>query len=127
LSELLIVGVFTDGDILLNIVKDLITTDNFKESKDGSYHHLSVIVSFTRSVGEDLLGLHRARDEDKERQTIELDENDKILTTAQRESFINQLNTYFDALSQHLLQLQKELRAKERENHTILETKGELR
>lgn len=119
------VGVYTDGDILLNIVKDIIASDNLK---DTSYHNLSVIVSFTRSVGEDLLGLHKARDEDKERQqTIEIDDNDKILTENQRESFINLLNNYFNSISQHLIQLQKELRTKERENHHILETKGELR
>lgn len=130
LTELLLVGVYTDADILYNILKDTITSDNLRDS---TYHTMSLIVSFTRTAGEELLGLQKAREDDSSNNNnrvqldVELSESDRVLTVQQRDGIVNLLNTYFDFVSQHLVHLQKELRAKERENHHILETKGELR
>lgn len=123
---------YTDGDILHNIIKETIASDNLR---DINYHTLSLIVSFTRTAGEELLALQKGREDNdtsnnnsnKVPLDVELGEGDRVLTPQQRDGIVTLLNQYYDSVSNHLVLVQKELRARERENHHILETKGELR
>ncbi len=127
LSELFIVGVYTDTAILFSIFQDLTHWDPSPKDKDINYNNLSLIVSFVRTTSEELLGIKTNRkDKPTESTTTTNSEDSKILTDDQRKSFIDLLEKYFDTVAQYLVGEHKDLRAKERENHHILETKGEL-
>lgn len=114
LGELLLYGIFSDVSALSHILHDLIATDQTKD-KENAFGNLSLIVSWARTVGDEIIGLKK-----------KIEPSDQVLTANQRQDFVNQLDRYFDSASHFLYNEHKELRAKEKENHHILETKGEL-
>jgi regulator of nonsense transcripts 2 len=121
LGELFLAGVFTDESHLLHILQDSTHSDQFTE-KEPTYYDLLLVVTFVKSLGEPLLGIVPSS---KKKSSYDLHEP-PILTQKQLQPFIDILNGYFKRVSNHLVQQHKELRSKERENHKILETKGEL-
>ena len=116
LGELYICGIFDDIDIILHILQDLISADQAKDNRENQFSYLSLIISFLRGTGEELLALKK-RDQPSE---------ELLISQSQRNMFLDLLDNYFDAASNYLKNEHKELRSKERENHHILETKGEL-
>lgn len=56
LSELLLVGVYSDTTVLLNVVKHLASVD-FQRDRDAAQGALSVLSSFAKSCRQDVLGL----------------------------------------------------------------------
>ena len=56
LTELLLVGVYTDSSVLLHAVKSLAALD-FHRDRDGAQSALTLIASFAKSCRQDVLGL----------------------------------------------------------------------
>ena len=56
LSELLVVGVYSDASVLLGVVKHLAVFD-FQRDRDAAQASLSVLASFAKSCRQDVLGL----------------------------------------------------------------------
>eukprot|EP01114_Cavostelium_apophysatum_P008182 TRINITY_DN2050_c0_g1_i2.p1 TRINITY_DN2050_c0_g1~~TRINITY_DN2050_c0_g1_i2.p1 ORF type:complete len:1232 (-),score=430.22 TRINITY_DN2050_c0_g1_i2:182-3877(-) len=122
LAELYVCGIFSEVDVLQKILQDTASLEQLKADRDGTYFNLSLIVSFCRTSGEDLLGMRSK----KLRNSNAGEQWDGIVPLEQQKPFYNILDNYWDMISRQLVHEQKELRAKERENHHILETKGEL-
>jgi regulator of nonsense transcripts 2 len=131
LTELFLVGVFNDVDVIYKILQELINSDQSQPSKDLIFSHLSLIVGFVKTTGEEFFGLSPKKlqrsSESAETPSEEKElKKDSIVTPQQQKMFSDLINSYFNAVSKFLLSEHKELRAKERENHQILETRGEL-
>lgn len=56
LSELLLVGVYSDTAVLLNVVKHLAALD-YRRDRDAAQGALSVLASFAKGCRQDVLGL----------------------------------------------------------------------
>lgn len=144
ISELFLVGVITDSDILFKQVQELMNYDIFSKDKDreASFMNITLIVSFLRSLGDDLLGLSSGNAKVKKQRPVNSNANDsensstsstfvpifedKILSDEQYRQWMALLDGYFSHLAKQLIHLHSDLRAKERENHSLLESKGDF-
>lgn len=134
LGELYLIGIYNDADVIFKILQELIHSEqskDIKENRENGFQNLSLVVSFCRSVGEELIGLHSKKLAQQVQSKL-VDANGEPISNAVnlsdniKKNFVQLLNSYFDTASQWLIQEHKELRKRERENHHILETKGEL-
>eukprot|EP01117_Protostelium_nocturnum_P001120 TRINITY_DN1143_c0_g1_i1.p1 TRINITY_DN1143_c0_g1~~TRINITY_DN1143_c0_g1_i1.p1 ORF type:complete len:817 (-),score=337.06 TRINITY_DN1143_c0_g1_i1:924-3374(-) len=134
MGELLIVGILKDPEILMNLLKDLVQFDihqlslpNHKD-KDSSFQNLALVVSFVRSSGQEIFGLKKEsnRPIDQNNSNENKMEFGTILSDQQQREFYNEVERYFRSAANHLLTEHKELKGKERDNHSIMESRGEL-
>jgi hypothetical protein len=123
LSELLIVAVYTDFEVVFSIVQDLCNSDNLKEP---GYHILALVVSFVRSNGEEFLGLTFKKDKLSGPLQLSLPEDGKLTPPERKKALLRIVLTYYDRVAGHLSTEHKGLQEREKENHRILETRGEL-
>eukprot|EP01116_Phalansterium_solitarium_P000218 TRINITY_DN10128_c0_g1_i1.p1 TRINITY_DN10128_c0_g1~~TRINITY_DN10128_c0_g1_i1.p1 ORF type:complete len:1390 (-),score=694.08 TRINITY_DN10128_c0_g1_i1:248-4417(-) len=123
LAELFLCGMYQESEILYTILKDLIAQDQYtaRDNKDIVYHNLSLVVSFVKTVAEDMLGIKTQR-----AVPADVEKPPALISPAQQQAFVGVLNIYYEDVCKYLISEHKALRAMERENHTILETKGEL-
>ncbi|GFP82417.1 regulator of nonsense transcripts upf2 [Phtheirospermum japonicum] len=119
LLELYFVGVVEDCGIFVSIIKDLTSTEHFKD-RDATQTNLSLLASFARH-GRFLLGFPLTG------QDI-LEEFFKGLNVSadQKKFFRKAFQTYYDAAVELLQAEHSSLRQMEHENAKILNAKGEL-
>ncbi len=122
-AELIAIGVFTDKEGLPVLASQLtLLTGNDKED----HNNLAIILSFCKHCGEDYAGLlprkFRVLGEKYERE-IPIS---SFLPKARQAACRNLLKEYYSSLCRHVIKDHKELKAMEKQNRKILQTKGEL-
>lgn len=75
LTELLLVGVYTDAAVLLTAVKSLASVD-FHRDREAAQSALSLLASFAKSCREDILGL-----QNQAFSALSLQDADEVLMT----------------------------------------------
>ncbi|CAI9767454.1 unnamed protein product [Fraxinus pennsylvanica] len=119
LLELYFVGVVEDSSIFTNIIKDLTSTEHFKD-RDAAQTNLSLLASFARQ-GRCLLGLPLTGQDILEEFFKGLN-----ITAEQKKFFRKAFQMYYDAAVELLQAEHASLRQMEHENAKILNAKGEL-
>jgi len=119
--------VCTSPEVLWKCLRELTTTT--PKDKENGLPSLALVVSFGRTVGDELLQLPPPPSADAAGPTAIDNNNDKerhVLSDEQRQAFVELLHTYCDNVCSFLVSEHQQLRARERENHTTLERTGEL-
>ncbi|CAA2971180.1 regulator of nonsense transcripts UPF2 [Olea europaea subsp. europaea] len=119
LLELYFVGVVEDSSLFTNIIKDLTSTEHFKD-RDATQTNLSLLASFARQ-GRYLLGLPLTGQD-----TLEEFFQGLNITAEQKKFFRKAFLTYYDAAVELLQAEHASLRQMEHDNAKILNAKGEL-
>ncbi|CAN8284822.1 unnamed protein product [Cochlearia groenlandica] len=117
LLELYYVGVIEDGNIFINIVKDLTSAELLKD-RDTTQTNLTLLASFARQ-GRVFLGLPISGQDEDFFKGLEV-------TAEQKKSFRKAFNTYYEALADVLQSEHKSLQQMEKENAKLINAKGEL-
>ncbi|KAH9311223.1 hypothetical protein KI387_026258, partial [Taxus chinensis] len=119
LMELYFVGVIEDSSFFINIIKDLTSTDHFKD-RDTTQTHLSLLVSFVRQ-GRVFLGLPLSGQDVQDEIYKELN-----VTVEQKKFLRKAFQSFYDASVELLQSEHSSLRQMEQENAKMLNAKGEL-
>ncbi|GLJ39978.1 hypothetical protein SUGI_0817920 [Cryptomeria japonica] len=119
LMELYFVGVIEDSSFFINIIKDLTSTEHFKD-RDTTQMHLSLLVSFVRQ-GRAFLGLPLSGQDLHDEIYKELN-----VTMEQKKFLRKALQSFYDASVELLQSEHSSLRQMEQENAKMLNAKGEL-
>uniref|UniRef100_T1IJL6 Regulator of nonsense transcripts 2 n=1 Tax=Strigamia maritima TaxID=126957 RepID=T1IJL6_STRMM len=122
-AELIAAEVFTqkEGLPLLGTLLTVLTTGDKEE-----HNNLNIILSFGKHCGEDYAGLiPRKLRLLSEKYNIDIPRSN-LLTVERQKNVRILLRDYYLSLCKHLLRDHKEIRAMERQNRRILQTKGEL-
>eukprot|EP01018_Ginkgo_biloba_P009187 Gb_41555 [translate_table: standard] len=119
LMELYFVGVIEDASFFINIIKDLTSTEHFRD-RDSTQMHLSLLVSFARQ-GRVFLGLPFSG------QDVQDELYKDLSITMEQKKLIRKLfQSYYDASADLLQSEHSSLRQMEQENAKMLNAKGEL-
>lgn len=122
-AELVNAGIFTHKQglsLLGSVLTVLINMD--KEE----HNNASIILSFCRHCGEDYAGLVPKRVRElSEKLNIAVPKS-KLLSSDKRQNVRTLLRDYYNSLCKHLLKEHRDLRAFEKQNRKILQTRGEL-
>ncbi|KAL1364261.1 hypothetical protein HN51_012425 [Arachis hypogaea] len=119
LLELYFVGVIDDGNIFMNIIKDLTGMDQLKD-RDAAQTSLTLLSSFARQ-GRIFLGLPVSGPEIHEEFFKGLN-----ITADQKKVFRKACYAFYDAAAELLQSEHSSLRLMEHENSKIINAKGEL-
>ncbi|ELR24703.1 MIF4G domain containing protein [Acanthamoeba castellanii str. Neff] len=130
LCELYLAGVYTDITVLISIVRDLVNTNGAEFKGDREHfvntfqNHLMLVVSFTRVIGDEVLGI--VPEKHQFVQAEPLPPLDDTATPEQKDRLTVMVKNFYKASGELLVEEHKSLRAKERENNKVLQTRGEL-